>query len=435
MTAYAAQDSGRGTAAPRGTVTRPPATVVRLREHEARTDVPLSPDAARLLASSNIVKAWPSARTGLWTLKATDKVGAVRVADLELRIEPKIGVSRLLFLLGYHREWYGWRDDTVSVEEAPDLLTAVADAFGRAAQKALRNGPLHGYPRVEEALSEARGRIRIDTQIRKHHGLPLPLEVAYNEFSMDIAENRLLAAAASRLLRLPGISVRAKAHLRRTRQILVGVAPLPSVSPAALPRLLPAWHPTRLNAHYQPALRLAELVLRGGSFEPQAGGVHVDGFLLDMNRVFEDFVTDVLGDALRTHGGRVQPQETRHHLDTAGQLGLRPDLVWYSAHRQPVGVADAKYKVDKDGRYPEADLYQMLAYCTRLGLDYGHLIYAAGTRSTTTHCIANSDITIVQHALDLEAAPQQVLAQLSSIADQMATEYAAEPGPSRRPLS
>ena len=405
--------------------------MVRLREHETRADVPLSAKAGRLLAASNIVKAWPSARTGLWTLKATDRVGAVRVADLELRIEPKIGVNRLLFLLGYHCDWYGWRDGTVSVEEAADLLTAVADAFGRAAQNALRGGPLHGYRRVEQALAEARGRIRIDTQIRKRHGLPLPLEVSYNEFSIDIAENRLLAAAVSRLLRLPGISAQAQAQLRRTRQILVGVAPPPSVSPAALPRYLPAWHPTRLNMHYQPALRLAELVLRGGSFEPEPGSVRVDGFMLDMNRVFEDFVTGVLGDALRTHGGRVKPQETRHHLDTARQIGLRPDLVWYSAHGRPVGVADAKYKVDKDGRYPEADLYQMLAYCTRLGLAHGHLIYAAGARSTMTHRIANSDVTIIQHALNLEAAPQQVLAQLTSIADQMVTEYAAGPGPSR----
>ncbi|MBS2965651.1 hypothetical protein KGA66_21550 [Actinocrinis puniceicyclus] len=200
----------------------------------------------------------------------------------------------------------------------------------------------------------------------------------------------------------------------------VGVTALPSASPAALPRILPVWHPTRLNVHYQPALRLAELVLRGGSFEPEPGTIRLDGFLMDMNRVFEDFVTGALGDALRRYGGRVQPQDTRHHLDTGKQIGLRPDLVWYTNDRKAIGVADAKYKADKDGRYPESDLYQMLAYCTRLGLDRGHLIYAAGPRPVTTHRIANSEIAITQHALTLEATPQQVLSQIAAIAEQMA---------------
>ena len=392
---------------------------VRLREHEKRADVPLSDQAARLLAASGIVKTWPSVRPGRWALKAADKVGAVRIADLELRIDPKIGVNRLLFLLGYRASWYGWQDGTVAVQEAPDLLAAVADAFGRAAQTALRDGPLHGYRRVEAALPEARGRLRIDTQIRKRHGLPLPLEVSYNEYSIDIAENRLLAAASARLLDLVGISAQTRTHLRRTRQRLIDVTPLPATAPAAVP--LPAWQPTRLNAHYHPALRLAELVLRGGSFEVETGGLRVDGFLLDMNRVFEDFVTGALGDALRSRGGRAKTQDT-YYLDTSKRARLKPDLVWYSPDGCAIGVADAKYKADEGGRYPEEDLYQMLAYCTRLGLHHGHLIYAAGPRAADTLRVANTDIRITRHALNLETPPPLLLAQIAVIADEMAVE-------------
>jgi 5-methylcytosine-specific restriction enzyme subunit McrC len=414
-------ESGRAmTASPADvrTAARKPATVVRLREHEKRADVPLSDRAGRLLAASGVVKAWPSPRPGRWTLKASDTVGALRIADLELRIEPKIGVNRLLFLLGYRTGWYGWQDGTVGVEEAPDLLASVADAFGRAAEIALRDGPIHGYRRVEEALPEARGRLLIDAQIRKRHGLPLPLEVSYNEFSIDIAENRILAAAAARLLGLPGISVQARTHLRRTRQRLIGVTPLPAAAPVAMP--LPAWHPTRLNAHYHPALCLAELVLRGGSFELETGSVRVDGFLLDMNRVFEDFVIGSLGEALRALGGRIKPQDAAYHLDTAKQVRLKPDLVWYAPDSRVIGVADAKYKADSEGRYPEGDLYQMLAYCTRLGLGHGHLIYAAGPQASAALHVANTDIAITRHALNLETTPTLLLAQIAAIAGRMA---------------
>jgi 5-methylcytosine-specific restriction enzyme subunit McrC len=61
---------------------------------------------------------------------------------------------------------------------------------------------------------------------------------------------------------------------------------------------VPPWQPARLNARYHTALRLAELVLRATSVEHSAGLVAINGFLLDMPRLFEDFVTV----ALRGHG-------------------------------------------------------------------------------------------------------------------------------------
>ena len=41
-------------------------------------------------------------------------------------------------------------------------------------------------------------------------------------------------------------------------------------------------------------------------------------------------------------------------------------------------VIDANYKAEKPAGDPNADLYQLLAYCTVLGLPVGHLVYARG---------------------------------------------------------
>jgi 5-methylcytosine-specific restriction enzyme subunit McrC len=42
-------------------------------------------------------------------------------------------------------------------------------------------------------------------------------------------------------------------------------------------------------------------------------------------------------------------------------------------------VADAKYKLEYSaGRYPNADHYQMLAYCTALEVPIAWLVYAQG---------------------------------------------------------
>ena len=48
-------------------------------------------------------------------------------------------------------------------------------------------------------MHTVRGRIRFADQIRQRFGIPLPIEVRYDEFTDDITENQLVKAAAIRL--------------------------------------------------------------------------------------------------------------------------------------------------------------------------------------------------------------------------------------------
>jgi 5-methylcytosine-specific restriction enzyme subunit McrC len=167
-------------------------------------------------------------------------------------------------------------------------------------------------------------------------------------------------------------------------------------------------------------LRLAELVLRATSVEHERGGVAVNGFLLDMPKLFEDFVTVALREAIvPIYGGRVDDQD-RSHFDEARQVALRPDIVW-KIHGSAVAVIDAKYKAEKPAGYPNADLYQLLAYCTVLGLNHGHLLYAKGNEEPALHIVRRSGIQILCTAIDLHAEPPAVLAQMHSIATLIAS--------------
>jgi 5-methylcytosine-specific restriction enzyme subunit McrC len=88
----------------------------------------------------------------------------------------------------------------------------------------------------------------------------------------------------------------------------------------------------------------------------------------------------------------------------------------------PSAVADAKYKAGKRGDYPEADLYQMLAYCTALGLGEGHLVYAKGAAAHAAHRVRHAGIVIHQHALDLDQQPAGLLADIAAVSRQMASD-------------
>lgn len=396
---------------------------VELVEHAPATRLALPDAVGRALAASGVVDAAPDPYTpGFWSLRAGSKVGAVAVTapgggePVTVRVTPKVPIVRLFFLLGYSLDpQRSWRDGEVEVTEHRDLLPALAHAVERQVDRALRQGLLQGYRATEESALVVHGRIREAEQIRRRFGAMLPIEVAYDEFTTDIAENRILRAAVERLLRLPGIPRDVRRRLLHQRARLADVTAIVRGQP------IPDWLPTRLNARYQNALHLARAVLNGVSAEHTPGGLRIDGFLFDMNKLFEDFVTVALREAFRTGGsGHTAHLQDSHHLDEAAAIRMRPDLVLYEpAGGTPCAVVDAKYKAEKQGGYPDADLYQMLAYCTALGLREGHLVYAKGNAPHAAHRVRHAGIVIHQHALDLDQEPAGLLTEVEELAQRL----------------
>lgn len=370
----------------------------------------LPADQARALAAAPFLDVAPSAAApGQWQIRARQSVGAARIGGIEVRIRPKVPIARLLFLLGYARDPNGWRAEEVGFDAAADLVPALAQALWRQAERALRPGVLQGYRIMESTSPILRGRLRETDQLRRWHGLPLPMEVRYDEYTVDIAENQILAAAILRMLRVPGVDASSQRKLRHLAARLATVSPLLRGAP------LPAWQPNRLNARYHTALRLAEIVLTNGSIENRVGDVRANGFIVDMWRVYEEFLSVALSQSLSAgHGGRIQLQR-RDHLDERRTFELRPDLVWHRQNRIEA-VIDAKYKAHT----PEADLYQMLAYCTVYGLRHGHLVYVQGERVPQRHVIRRAGTVLVSHSLDLDQPPGQLLADVASLAEVIA---------------
>jgi 5-methylcytosine-specific restriction enzyme subunit McrC len=174
-----------------------------------------------------------------------------------------------------------------------------------------------------------------------------------------------------------------------------------------------------LNAHYADALRLAEVVLRGSAFGPAPGAVPARGFVLDMDVVFETFVCAALGEALRARVVGAWARQPRMHLDVAGRVEIKPDFAFRVAGR-PVAIADAKYKAGFERR--RDDLYQMVAYCAALGVPRGHLVYAASPTGRLVHEVRRGGVQVVQHALDLDAPPAELLAAVDRLADELAAD-------------
>ncbi|MET9644543.1 McrC family protein [Streptomyces syringium] len=394
----------------------------------AQVDTLSSEDARKII---EIRPAGRGADRSRWELKARRTVGAVMLGTAEgavqLRIAPKITVDRLLYLLAYAPRWARWQPDPVDAAVRNELFPAIAHIFARAAEQALRRGPLSGYRGREDTSMMLRGRLRAAAQLRSRPGLALPLEISYDEHTPDIPENQLLLGAARRLTRLPEVQPLDRARLRRLDALLDGVSAPVVGAPVA------AWTPSRLNAHYIPALRLAEIILKGASFEYIDGRpVRVDGLLLNMEKAFEEFLAKALGSALeRQIGGRFQAQANTHFLDDRSEYPLLPDLVHKlpgeDGALHPAILVDAKYQ---DG-VKRANLYQMLAYCTCFGLSEGHLVSVAGEEDGTgiRVPVPGGAIMIYRHVVDLSLPPQALTARIDDLARMIAAARTTAPRP------
>ncbi|MFF5230720.1 McrC family protein [Dactylosporangium sp. NPDC000521] len=387
-----------------------------LREYEVAEFAPVPPDLGRGLAGTGLVDA-AQTLDGRLRLTARSVVGAARVEAagevVELRVHPKLPIRRLMWMLSHAAEDSGWREDDVAFSPDEELVPAIAAAFVAVTRRALAPGVLHGYKTVEAALPVLRGRLREADQVRGRLGLAPPLEVRYDDYCADIPENQILLAAVQRLTRLPGVRPRSRRELHRFAVALCEVTALAPRQP------LPATRPNRLSARYEPALRLARLILAGQSTEQPAGDVSAVGFAFDLNKVFERWLTVALGAALTSqHGGTI----VAHHrvdLDETGRVTMYPDITWWRGG-ECAAVIDAKYKALHGASSPNADVYQMLAYCSRLGLRHGHLIYGTPARGHGEYHLVGSGVRVAARGLDLAAPLAAVRAQLAALAADIA---------------
>ncbi|SCL16201.1 5-methylcytosine-specific restriction enzyme subunit McrC [Micromonospora nigra] len=384
-------------------------TLIRVREAGPSVQMRLGADDARRLAASGVVDVRPGPADGQWHVRAGRKVGVARIGRVEVHIEPKMPIARLMFLMGYVRNPKGWRDETVPLPEHAGLVPALAEALWRQTDRALRPGLLQGYRTVDETSPVLRGRLRETAQLSRRAGRALPLEVRHDDYTVDIAENRILATAVDRMLRVPGIDASSRRRLRHLAGRLAGVTRLLPGEPP------PAWRRTRLNERLVIALGLAELVLAGSSVDAGRGGVLANAFLLDMWRVYEDFLSVALRVAVEpAYGGKVLLQ-AHHHLDLQRRLELRPDILWRNGAGAVGAVVDAKYKA----AIGHGDAYQMLAYCIAYRLSRGHLVYPAGEHPPLSHIVCNAGVEIMCHSLDLDTDPVQLLARIDALAGEI----------------
>jgi len=381
---------------------------IELEEWRPRDYLLTPPQALELLRLSGKIIEVQSLPTGETRLRAKAVVGRLSTESLDLIIRPKCPVPSLLLMLAEVHELSRLAPQLVGYATSPEIVDLLIQVFLKQIDYITRVGLKRDYvPRQEDVLA-VRGRVNVRRTLALHlRGRPR-LDCSFEEYTLDVPENRLLLTALRVIAgskALPSIR-RSLAHVFRgefpgVREVEFGTQ---GVTPIAS---------DRLNQHYEPALKMAHLILRSMGIEHEFGSARVSGFTLDMNQLFERFIARRLQKALRREDVVVKFQQP-HDFDEQKQAIIRPDLIFQSRRGRRV-VADTKYKVD-EAPCP-ADLYQMLAYCRVLNISSGILITAAAT-GCLCYAVKDGATTIQVVPINLDgslAEIDEVLKKLASL--------------------
>ena len=329
-------------------------------------DVSLSARDRRLAGSLDGIEL-REMRTGLY-VKSSSWVGVIRFEAFTLTIRPKlpnVDIVRMLLVSGgldRLRRYLATR--TYQFSEELSLFDLIALLFADACAVVERQGLLRGYIIEEDDLPVLRGRLRLAEQVRRRYGQINRLECRFDEHHSDIIDNQILATALAWCRRgVQNVLVR-----RRIQQVA-------DIFDAACNQLSTDWREVRagmtydrLNAHYQEAHSLAWTVLEGLGVRDliAAGNTSGFAFLLDMNPLFEEFVTVLVRTALRENPIVIHAQaKIGGHIWDVGRdrsyARIIPDILVEAPSGKQIAI-DAKYKRYDEQKLAQSDIYQISMY-------------------------------------------------------------------------
>jgi 5-methylcytosine-specific restriction enzyme subunit McrC len=353
-------------------------TSVQLSEWQRCTlkDVRLSPQDQRLASSLSAERRLTVRETvaGL-EIEATGWIGVVELQAVSIVIEPRLvaGHLNLLQMLEFVEGVRLFRRFETPAEfddGGRSLFDLIAWLLADACDAVLKQGLHADYLQRHEDLPVVRGRLDVRAQVLRRWGQIDRLCCDFDERLRDIAENRWLLRA----LRIARRGVRNAKVATRVKQAASTWDELIDDEPS---ESLDRPQPTRQTTHYQPALNLAYLVCDGAGIRDllTRGSMVGFSFLLNMPRLFENFVGALLARIMPPHGISVRQQHRSRTIlwspDSNRPFAqIRPDVL-LSKPGHAVLPLDTKYKDYDHDRVSMSDVYQTSIYALTFGMTPG----------------------------------------------------------------
>jgi len=338
-------------------------------EHEP-LELALSPEDVDFIRTEfsgrlSIRRAWTGAR---FELNMGPYVGVLTLpSGTVLESHPKVPIASLFFMLATAYDLPdSFRDETVGFERIDEIYEFIAEYFAGLVEDRITKGLYRTYSGRSDNLNFVRGRIRFAEDVSRNSILRHRTYCDYAEYTWDVPENQAIRQVCHQL---SGWGFRG-ALSHRFRKLDSQLSGIRSTTVTAdQVRTIPY---NRFNDSYRQIHQLCALFIDGSSLSENLSIFDSRAFLINMNSLFEKFITRLLEQQLSNHVF-VSAQE-RTWLDDERAVVMYPDLV-LRAGGQVRLVADCKYKKTRPNDFVNQDVYQLNAYCAATGCSDGVLIY------------------------------------------------------------
>jgi len=320
---------------------------------------------------------------GMWSIVVREAVGVVSIDGIQLVVSPKIPFQHFLYLAG--QSGVIPRIESLPTEIAADksLWEIVAHWSVHAAEGVLRGELAKGYCETTDELELSRGRLLpLETARLFYQGRPI-VACEFEEFSENIALNRLLRAGCDRVASSPLLDRELRHRARVALVRMTDVGPLQDSDLSV--------QVDRLTHRYMDAIAFAKVLLRGGGTRITHGEAHGWCFLIRTPSLIESGIRGVLQREI----GSTWVITKKPRTLPGASLTLNPDLVFDGG----LAIGDVKYKY-LDVEWSRADLYQSVAFAAGYESDFAALIGFTDRRVATPKPVRFGKIDVAAFAWD-----------------------------------
>ena len=330
-------------------------------------------------------------------ISTTSYVGSICAGPLAVRIAPKLGGSPFSALLGYAvglpLSLLPKHDVTLTASAFQDLVAA---SLASETSRLLAGGIYRTYLTRQDSLHSPRGRI-LFSHLARGPLTTASLPCRFDERHENVLPNQVLLAGLDLAARL-AVNRDVRVRAQRLKSILADRVESVALTQDTFRAL--GFASSRLTSAYEPAFGLIRLLVAGSGIALGGGAdrTELPGFLLDMNRLFQDVLERFLREWLQD--ATVLPQyrlldvfryEPGFNPRRQRSPTPRPDFVLWRGGRV-VAIADAKYRDLWERSLPSSMLYQLSVYAlSQADCHAAVILYATSATSAREARIAVSD--------------------------------------------
>lgn len=275
----------------------------------------------------------------------------------------------------------------------------------------VKRGLKCSYEPVEENTAFFKGKLLFSEQIKRNHSHRERSYVAYDAFTANRPENKLLKAALRDLYQRTA-SAKNKSDIRILLSAFSGVDASTDYEGDFAKCM-----PDRNMKDYSTALMWCRVFLTGKSFTAFAGPKAAPALLFPMETLFESYIAALLRKELVGRDFMISVQDKTYHLfdEPEKRFLMKPDIVVKRKSDGAVFVLDTKWKLLDSGKanygIAQADMYQMFAYQKKYDAEHMTLLYPETEKAPTDSPLAfksKDGVTVQVQCIDLFDAANSV---------------------------